>query len=173
MDGLLVGALVALTPSERIESPRARAAAIGALLLALIVFFEEDHRLANIKDSVIAVSALAVGFGSLLVITLHSESKRDRFARMLSWRPFTYIGQISYCLYLIHELVQVVAEKSRLGVAVARSPSGVARLGGGVLIEFAACVLVASVSWYAFESPILGLKRFFQSKPKVAASTAG
>ncbi len=172
MDGLLVGALIALTSREQLESPRARAGAIGALSLALIVFFVEDHRLANIKDSAIAISALALGFAALLMITLHSESKGAQFSRVLSWRPFTYIGQISYCLYLTHELVQVIAEKSCLGVAVAKLPNGGARLSSGLLLEFAACMVVASVSWYGFESPILGLKRFFQSKPKTAASAA-
>lgn len=173
MDGLLAGALVALTPAERIALPRVRAAAIGALLLAVVVFFAEDHRLSNIRDSVIVVSALAVGFGSLLVITLHSESKGGRLARVLSWRPFTYVGQVSYCLYLTHELVQVIAEKSGVGVAVAALPTGVVRLSSGLLLESAACLVVASVSWYGFESPILRLKRFFESKSKVAAVTAG
>jgi hypothetical protein len=38
--------------------------------------------------------------------------------------------------------------------------------------RLAACTLAATILWYGFESRILRLKRYFESKPKTKAEVA-
>jgi peptidoglycan/LPS O-acetylase OafA/YrhL len=79
--------------------------------------------------------------------------------RLLSLRPFAYLGQISYGLYLFHP--------NCLGWS--------ARYYGtfnlkNTVAGFAITVGVAMLSWHLFEKPINDLKRYFVyvSKPKMA-----
>jgi peptidoglycan/LPS O-acetylase OafA/YrhL len=64
----------------------------------------------------------------------------------LKMRPLTYIGQISYSIYLVH-----------LGIIlrVFGKFSGAA----GVLISFALCVAYASLSWFALEKRLVSRGR--------------
>lgn len=84
----------------------------------------------------------------------------------LESHPIRYLGKISYGLYLFHYLVpQTLA---RLHVPEPRS--------WAIKFTFFSIVTIAigSVSWYAFEKPINGLKRFFaysnRSRPSAKAA---
>lgn len=74
----------------------------------------------------------------------------------LRWRPMTYIGRVSYGMYLLHPLV--------LGVALHALHS---RGWGQVAIYMLATLGVAAASYELFEKRILRLKRRFSHVPSL------
>lgn len=73
---------------------------------------------------------------------------------VFNFRPFVYIGQISYGIYSYHELGFVVA----LGV-MSMYPALNALTGP--ICAFLITILIATMSYYCFENPINKLKRHF------------
>lgn len=78
----------------------------------------------------------------------------------LRWRPLTYIGQISYTMYLVH-LGVLILVSSRLPNLV----SGTA----GLAITLA----YASASWYLLEKPLLGYGCRAKEIEPLTSKTAG
>jgi peptidoglycan/LPS O-acetylase OafA/YrhL len=65
-------------------------------------------------------------------------------ARLLSLRPLTYVGQISYGLYLWHWPVFLILNNARTGL-----------VGWSLFaVRVAVSVVIASLSWHFIESPI-------------------
>jgi peptidoglycan/LPS O-acetylase OafA/YrhL len=77
--------------------------------------------------------------------------------RVFQLAPLTYLGKISYGLYVIHPFMARVV------------PWAYEQLGAGYpttsLVEFpvlaAATILVAAASWQLYERPLNDLKRYF------------
>ncbi len=114
------GALVAAAVGRLRPSDRARRCAgyVSVLLIGVIVglmYLLDAHPLPDVTDSgglvdvlfVPLVMTLAIGTGSL--------------PGLLSTRPMIFGGQVSFCLYMVHELVHTVwgwaAEQFRLTLA--------------------------------------------------------
>jgi len=92
------------------------------------------------------IGGAAVGFPGLV-------------GRFLSWRPVTYLGTISYGLYVLHLLVGYVASKLAGAGLIPAAIVGVPVIWPLVLFLF---TLVASMlSWHLFEKPLNDLKRHF------------
>ena len=96
------------------------------------------------------VHTAAIGFG---------QSAPGRAMRsVLVARPVTYLGRISYGLYLLHSPVIWAFERSGLSQLLNGS-----RLV--ITIYFALVLIVtttlATVSWQVLENPINGFKRYF------------
>ena len=74
----------------------------------------------------------------------------------LRWRPLTYLGKISYGLYLYHYVILMIsAGQLRLWAPWAMPASR-------QLVTVLLCFLAASLSWVLIEQPILGLKTRFE-----------
>jgi peptidoglycan/LPS O-acetylase OafA/YrhL len=81
-------------------------------------------------------------------------------AKLLAWRPLRGLGRISYMFYLLHVLVMVEVEKHvRSGAAV-------------FVLTLAIAAGLATVSWLAWERPILRLGKRAGKKQLVAAGVA-
>jgi peptidoglycan/LPS O-acetylase OafA/YrhL len=105
-------------------------------------------------------SLLAVGFGGLLLAALLAEAspRPTLYRRALSLPPLTFVGKISYGLYVIHILVFSI-----LGGYVDKplQHHGIAGNLAIVAIRLSASIGAAALMWHSFEKPILGLKRYF------------
>ena len=107
---LLAGAALALTPQLLHLRGRARDVArfVGAVALCMIVL---------LATSALSMSAITRGvFVAAVVVVLIIALENDRGSptkRILSTRPMTYLGRISYGIYLWHWPVIVVAMHGR------------------------------------------------------------
>lgn len=106
----LVGALVAtLTPALGVWLARARTLALRGVLqlvgYAMILFSAATFSEATLFPGPWAIVPVV---GTALVIALGPEIPRWSPARVADWRPVTYLGDISYSLYLWHWPVIVI-----------------------------------------------------------------
>ena len=158
LDGLAIGSLIALSFRHfdfcRRTWKRIAAAAFSFGLLGSIAML--------FHGSAFTDSALAVGFGGMLIAALLANSAPNFYSAFLNARPLKFLGTISYGLYMIHILTFVL---------IGRLDEKMAQYGavGDFTVVFVRLVLsisAASLMWYGFEKPILRLKRLFQRKPE-------
>ena len=152
MDLLAVGSLFAVMQGDDRErfndlTKYAWVAAAGALgvFLAMAVLMPAFRTSSN--------SVLFNGVGYSLIMVLMAgilgAVLRDGdlwYKRLLRLRPLTFIGTISYMLYLIHGLILEVLMDAEVG-AVPRATIGLAL-----------SVVAATISWYAMEKPLTRFK---------------
>jgi len=86
--------------------------------------------------------------------------------RILSFKPAVYLGTISYGVYLMHNFIPILVNHVS-GHSYAHEIPFPLR----PVIMFSVTVLLASASWYGFERPINGLKRFFPYRPSARAAS--
>lgn len=153
-DALAVGALVAIGARHRgvvhvkpLMATLTIAAAIAAAMLVLAASFNTPS--GNALRYAGVASALATGWGSVLIITLTSPG---RWARWMEGAFLRFFGKHSYALYLLQAPVDHFL---------------VARVGPDVLgwvayatVGAALTTLLAVATWYLWEQPFLSLKRF-------------
>jgi len=102
-------------------------------------------------------SAVALGFGGLLLLAVGGEETGSAVARGLRLRPLRGLGRISYGLYMVHMPVFML-----LGGLDARMDAIHAGAAGDLAIvaaRWTAAIAVATALWFGFERPLLGLKR--------------
>lgn len=140
-DSFAWGALVALYP-RRFAWAAALVIPI-AILTGLRDYYQPEELVGTIGYSLNA--ACAAGLISWALAD-------GRFARVLSWRPLRYIGEVSYGIYLYHALCFV---------AVAYVVHFHHTIAGGleqIVVASAVALGVAAFSYHFFERPILKLK---------------
>jgi peptidoglycan/LPS O-acetylase OafA/YrhL len=139
----IVGCLLARVGSQHLPKVGRLgevASALG-LLLVLIPFFTYT------RESLFpgALATLPV-FGSAMVIWSGGGSSLPLTSRLISSRPFVFVGLISYSLYLWHWPIFVFARYGEIG-----PPS---RLS--IFLSIVASFVIAIVSWRYVESPFRG-----------------
>jgi peptidoglycan/LPS O-acetylase OafA/YrhL len=98
--------------------------------------------------------ALALTFGSIVANVVNSGS------RFLASAPLRFVGKVSYGLYIFHPLAFGLFWLTPFYPLMGRLPhANIFRLIGQMLFA----VPFAALSWYAFEKPILGLKKYFEA----------
>ncbi len=105
-------------------------------------------------------SALAVGFGGVVLTCVAATGFRNPVLSILRRGPLPFYGKISYGLYMTHILVFIYfgSFDARLD---SKSHAGVASNLLIVALRLAASTAVATALWYGFESRILKLKKYF------------
>jgi len=119
----------------------------GLVACEVLRAYRPDSRLAMVFLSFFA----ALFFTWIVNGAAHGFTGIGRY--VLEWKPIRYLGKISYGLYLFHYFVPLVLDDAHVP-----RPSSWA---GQFVLYSAVSIAVASLSWYAFEKPINGLKRFF------------
>jgi peptidoglycan/LPS O-acetylase OafA/YrhL len=166
MDSLAVGGFLALAVRgtgglSRVGSlAPSVAASCGTLLLGLFVWrgkFEVFDPLVQTAG----YSILACFFGAILILAVQSSSCTwiGSVCNHASWRFF---GKYSYGLYIFHTLL----EPSLQGLFPRRTLSDLlgSRAAGGIIymcLASSASVMIAWISWHAYEKQFLKLKKRF------------
>lgn len=155
MDGLALGAALAILfrsdlrrRCQQLALPVFAASVVGITLICALRHTTQhgDRVVATLGFSVIALA-----YGALLVLSLGPLSA------LFSTRILRLFGKYSYGMYLYHFPLTVVLERTK--PFFARCPLGSL---GYVISCLAANFAIASFSFYAFEQPILKLKKRFE-----------
>lgn len=102
-------------------------------------------------------SALAIGFGGVVLVAVASTGARSPLNWLLRRGPLPFYGRISYGLYMTHIFVFIYFGWFD-GMMDAHGMAGNLAVVG---LRLAASTAVASALWYGFEAQILRLKRYF------------
>jgi SGNH domain (fused to AT3 domains) len=158
----LIGALLALLfppRRSRADDARSRIAALGGAAILLSAFcLLSDKNPAYYRGLSVAIPLAAAAF-----IWGVEASPSAWLARVLSWEPVRWIGQISYGLYLWHwpVIIAIVSVPRPLRMLPGSLGMNLTR----VLVTFA----IATASFYLVEQPIRhGRARFVRLTPRFA-----
>lgn len=151
LDALALGVIVACNREWIMRFSRWMP--IAALALPIGMIAQVLH------DSLIVREVELLGCTALLCALLNEESAissvlRNRFLR--------YVGRISYGIYLLHALVFCALRVTRVHQYLVSSGS-MPQILLYLVFAYAAVLVLASASYFAFERPILKLKRYFES----------
>ncbi len=114
----------------------------------------------------------AVALGYAWIVARTSQGIGGPLGKWVRWGPLTYLGRISYGIYILQFFVTHMMERAM--------PALSARIGAGpaswVLQSFpartCAIILVASISWFCMEKPLNELKRYFPYPRKPSRAEA-
>jgi peptidoglycan/LPS O-acetylase OafA/YrhL len=149
---LLAGALLALTPALFATAARyRRAARLASILtvLALVVLALSWVHLDAIERGIAATAITCV-----LIVAMQAADGGPA-ARMLSTRPFVYLGKISYGTYLWHWLVILVLVQSFHISTIST-----------IAIAFLVATALAALSFELLEQPVR-VSRFLDGRRRV------
>jgi len=172
LDTLAIGALLAIASRSpgglSPWLPAARGA--GAVLAgALGVWFLAAGGLDPMRPVflVLGFSLLALGFGALLVLVVSAQPGSLLHAVFAS-RVLRAFGKYSYAIYLFHLPLRAFVRD------IWFTPSSVPPLAGSLIpgqllfyvVSTGIAFVAAAVSWFAYESRFLALKRFFPQRSR-------
>ncbi len=168
---LAFGALIAIVDHPTFGSNRdARrtrwmfALAIAALVAADVALFALHGPRHARAMRIVNQTAAAMGYA--LLFARSARGLPGWIGSALRFPPLTFLGRISYGLYVYHLLVTAL-----LGRFVGHfGYPKLNQLAETFGVRFAATVLVATASWYLFERPLNNLKRLF---PYARSARAG
>jgi peptidoglycan/LPS O-acetylase OafA/YrhL len=157
---LLLGAIIALSNRSLVRYPRTREIMSGIGLLMIVIGISTLDE----SDPFPGWNALlpCLGTGLIIQAGMGGEPKAamPQVNRVLSWRPFVWIGLISYSLYLVHWPIVSVVKYLTL-----RNPTT-----SEAMLMLVVSIGLAWVSWRFIEQPFRKISREHRPKAFVAAT---
>ncbi len=167
LDAFAAGALLALVRRRHQQSGDGTLRRIfvrGSLILGVPVAVVSFSSLAW-PENYLPVFAIGANLGLSLVFVWLIDRAADGFkgnaGRLLTWKPLLYTGKISYGLYLFHMIMIHFLRIALASPPLAQFKPIISRHSASVLTLTAMTFAVASASWFAYERPLLKLKRYF------------
>lgn len=169
MDGILAGSLLALWfRSEAFSLAKLRKWASVLLVVGAAgsIYFLTTSRNAG-QHSILVYSFLAIAFVGLVGFAAADSLLPRPVYKLLKNPALSYIGKISYGLYLLHPIAYYTYYflVPRLYLPLERDTFGNDAVA--LVAELGLAFLFASASWYFFEQPILRLKKKFSKDDRV------
>jgi peptidoglycan/LPS O-acetylase OafA/YrhL len=163
-DGLALGAVLA---TRRMHGQADRAAAVGLLgaaCFAVGAFLRESDASLPLPRAASVACVLGAACLSYAVVAWTSRCAAGRLTAPLRWRPLTYVGTISYGIYLYH-LPLTAGLARRLASAV---PGAASLPRWALVIPLTAAAAI--LSWHLLERPLLRLKDRISYRGEPAAT---
>ena len=159
MDALAAGALLAVHRSHVTAWPRWMAASwLPLSILSLVLLWARSTAMGPVPDWLVWIGLEVSPLVPLaMLVGSASAGFRSDFGRLLELPPLTALGRVSYGVYLFHPVVLALVVNAQAWIPVNVSEQGFGRL----LVAGSATLVVAAVSWLAFEKPLNALKRHF------------
>ncbi|MBV9768518.1 MAG: acyltransferase [Bryobacterales bacterium] len=163
LDALAAGALVALAVRSPVWRARAALLARPFLLVSTLWFCILAWRAGTLFEyhyliQTWGITALTFIFAAIVFVA--ATSSHGITAAFFELKPLRFTGKISYSLYVLHPLVFALLLPVFAAIPV---PAGLdlALNSEKMFLFFVASMVVAAGSWFYFEKPILGLKKYF------------
>lgn len=156
MDGLALGALIALRMRMGAwHVPKRALGAAGLLLLAASCawFIAGGRIFSSPLERTLGYSLFSLAFAALVLWIVQFRGSWQ--TNWLNAAPLQFIGKISYGMYLLQVPTAILFAKLTRSLNLPRTVDETAL---GALSLYALCVVLASLSFYLFERPILRLK---------------
>ncbi len=164
MDGLAIGAIVALAARDRSDWATLRrwAPAVTLLAIAGLVDLIAQTGTTSFGDmgvGTFGITLLCIIFGGVLVLAVDAPSASVT-KRTLEWSGLRWFGKHSYCLYIVNQPVMWALAKVGVTALTLQSvlPRRVVAIGAMNLLGVGVCALLAFASWHLFEKHWLALK---------------
>lgn len=147
------------------------------ITLAVVILFAGMFRQSlfdgGLHPALYGMLDVAVMLACAATIMWVATNQESAFTRILEWRPIEYLGRISYGFYLYHNFVPELAQSRRFINVSGLHPGSATLKAAGFFAGFAACVLIAHISWHYLERPILKLKQRYENPtlPRSASLT--
>lgn len=168
MDSLLFGVVIAyfLRQPGAWDSLRARrrqlwtAVEVLTICCALLMAFRTEY---SPPVLLVGYDVLGLLFSGVLLLAL----MEDRISRLLQAKWLMALGTISYCVYLIHELV--------FGMTYLALKRYTTSWAATTILTLILTVVIAKLSWEYFEKPLvkLGHREHYLPGSSVAAASTG
>ena len=156
LDELALGSLAAVY-QWRTETRIPRRALVGALSVGLAASALAWNVLPPVLAATFRFTGPAIAATALVLLAADGW-----LAPVFCWRPLAFVGTLSYGIYILHRAPMPALQ--RLGL----------RPGIELFVATATlAVSMATISWYAFEQPILSLKRYWPMPRGRTASASG
>ena len=160
LDSLGMGSILALlTQSKPLEAwltkYSSRIVLPIATVMTVFLYLTEVFKILNGLNLIFFDLFLAVVFACL--VQTARRGFRGIGGRVLEWKPVTYVGKISYGVYVFHPFMPTLIAAS-LGALKIKSPIPE---GWNFVLCTIATIGLATISWGYYELPLNNLKRFF------------
>ncbi|MDT8067253.1 MAG: acyltransferase [Terriglobia bacterium] len=172
-DTLCFGILLAIFSVERKFDYGAKLLtwSVPAFVALVTVELSASQLLQNVaRYSLLGV--VCTGLVALCATPIGPGGVRRSASAIFTWAPLRYTGKISYALYLSHMAVFSIAASNSAQRFLRHFPGYDLQGWSQIAIDWASAFVVATLSWYFFESPILRLKRKFEDRPAERGAAA-
>ncbi|MES2123407.1 MAG: acyltransferase [Gemmatimonadota bacterium] len=169
LDVLAIGALIALGLRDRwlhlTRRTIGRAALTGIGVLATTFALGGMDRTTPFGRT-LGYSIVGVTFG--FVVLWAVTGREAKSTAWLRWKPLRALGKVCYGVYLLQRPMEVVVGKVTEAAGIPWNRTELSTVPILMAVTFA----TAALSWFAFERPILRLKRHFSVSGHPQATTA-
>jgi peptidoglycan/LPS O-acetylase OafA/YrhL len=167
MDSLALGGLVAIYEPDP-EVVKRWKLPLMAGTFALLALAVETFRLAGgtydtTAERTIGYSLFDFAFVASIILVLSYRGTVG--TRWLNWKPLQYLGMISYGVYLFQFPAEGLV--NRIGRFVGIAPSAWDGTFSKFLWVAGTCIVLSTISWYAWETKWLAIKDRFAGAPAV------
>lgn len=171
LDSLAAGALVAIVVRNPKWLRHARSIVHPLIAACLMWFAILAWRSGSLFEYFPLIQTWGITALTLLfagIIFLAATGKRGGLTTVLNVKPLRFTGKISYGLYVLHPLVIGILLPVFAAVP-ADAAIDLALNSEKIAIILLASITVAAGSWFFFEKPVLGLKKYFRYAQPAAA----
>ncbi|MBB3543442.1 acyltransferase [Rhizobium sp. BK399] len=159
VDALVAGSLLAVhTRDTERWSPLIRMGVVPLTIASVIVLWLKSVPMTPVLDWLTWIGAEVFPLIPLaMLVACCSRGMRGPLGRFLERPSITAVGRMSYGVYLFHPIMLSLVVKAQPWLLVNVSEQGPSRF----VIATTATLMLASISWLAFERPLNQLKRYF------------
>jgi peptidoglycan/LPS O-acetylase OafA/YrhL len=164
LDSLASGALVAIILRSSVWRRRAALVARPFMLVCAAWFCILAWRAGGPLEYAFliqtwGITALTLIFAALIFVA--ATCREGVTTAFLNLRALRFTGKVSYSLYVLHPIV-IALVLPVLGAVPVPAALDLALNSEKIVLVLLASIAAAAASWFYFEKPILGLKRYFR-----------